>query len=74
MKSPTFDTSQKKSTVSNEHSDSKSPQNLLSSPSRESPGSVGLLKKLFGSRGRILSREHIHFVLGISGGDCSGKK
>jgi len=54
MKSPTSEAFQKKPFGSIE-SDCKSPQNLLS-PSRESPGSVGLLKKLLGSRGRILSR------------------
>lgn len=25
-------------------------------------------------KGKFLSTEHVHYILGISGGDCAGKK
>lgn len=40
------------------------------------PGSGSMSKKAFNinKTGAMLSREHVHYVLGISGGDCAGKK
>jgi|JI6StandDraft_1071083.scaffolds.fasta_scaffold1650025_1 hypothetical protein len=41
------------------------------------PGSGKFSKKalnISNDQGQILSREHVNYVLGISGGDCSGKK
>lgn len=41
------------------------------------PGSGSFQKKTLDIRsikGRILSREYVHYVIGICGGDCAGKK
>ena len=41
------------------------------------PGSGKFSKKALDIKsfnGQILSRENVHYVLGISGGDCAGKK
>ena len=41
------------------------------------PGSGKFPKKalnISNDQGQMLSREHVNYVLGISGGDCAGKK
>lgn len=52
--------------------------NLSRKPSQPNPpGSGKFSKKQFDIKdinGIPLSRENVHYVLGISGGDCAGKK
>lgn len=50
--------------------------NLIKKNSSNPPGSGKFPKKqlALSENGQILSRDHVHYVLGISGGDCAGKK